>query len=76
MGSDDHTYPEPDDEEGFLYAREWEDQHLVDEFRFTMALLANMTEAIRAGDAELYELVDEIYRQRQLFNLRRREDEE
>jgi hypothetical protein len=73
---DTHTYPEPDDEEGFLYVREWEDHQLIDEYLFLARLFqATASEVgfradhpehrdgtghITAGDIEAYEAADAI----------------
>lgn len=73
---DEHTYPEPDEEEGYLYVREWSDERLQQEFHFLAGLFA-MTAAevafradhpehrdetgdISARDVRYYELADEV----------------
>lgn len=74
--TDEHIYPEPDDEEGFLYVREWEDHRLKEETLFLarllhaaameMAFRADHPEArdgtghITASDVEMYEMADDI----------------
>lgn len=67
-------YPEPDDEEEFMYVREWEDQRLESEFEFLLELFPVVaseiafradqpeqrddTGSITAKDVDLYELAD------------------
>lgn len=73
---DTHEYPAPDDEEGFLYVREWEDHRLMDEYLFLARLFQNVasevgfradhpehrdgTGHITAADVEAYEVADDI----------------
>lgn len=42
-----HEYPEPDDEEGFLFVREWEDQRLTEEAEFLAELVDAVESEIR-----------------------------
>lgn len=74
--TDRHSYPEPDEEEGFLYVREYEDHRLVEEYRFLVDLLQVVageiafradhpeqrddTGEIYAEDTKFYELSDEL----------------
>lgn len=74
----EHTYPEPDNEEGFLYVREWEDERLMQELRFLLPLFHAVTSEvafradhpeysdgtgdIRASFTALYRLSDDVER--------------
>lgn len=74
--TDEHTYPAPDEEEGFLYVREWEDKRLQEEFQFLAGLFAaaanevafradrpehrDGTGEIKATDVRYYDLADAV----------------
>lgn len=76
MTDDQHCYPEPDPEEGFLFVREWEDNRLREEYLYLARLFYAVaseaafradhpeyrdgTGGITAADSKAYEAADGV----------------